>query len=664
MADGQQHSHPALHKVQIQSGVNTQATPTENSSRWSSSNLIRFKDGYIEKIGGWQQLTASALTGKSRGLHAFEDLNGNSYLLTGSNSSVQIYFNGAIYTLTTYGITHLITAPFLISTLTPHQITIRDFDANGLSLTQGIRFDVPVSWQSGGGNPTIYPTELGSLNDVTVPGLLSALVPGFVGAVVNDATGGYPPVYDTFSGQTQVDVTLKGHGLIVGSIYTVYNSVSVGGVTLLGPYTVTHIVSANQFEFIPSDVPQFSQTVNELVDSSGNPAGQISYRTAIPNTVRNWSLDNFGQIGLLCWENGPILYWQPPVTNLVALALPNAPTAATGMFVGMPQAQVIAYGCAVNQVQDFLLIQWSDAGNYTVWTADATNQAGSFRLSRGSKIIGGLQAPTISLIWTDIDLWSMQYVGPPFVYSFNIVQSGCGLIAPRAATVLYGTTYWRSQKQFFQFGTGGVNVLPCAVWDQVFSDLDPNSMDLIFAGSNAAFNEVWFYYASLSGGTGEIDSYVKFNVVSQAWDYGKLGRTAWIDQSVFGLPIGADLSSVLQQHETGYDNNGSAMTGVFAESGFIDLGEGTDIIFVDQLIPDFKWFGTGGYVTIKIYAQSYPGGLVNTYGPYQVNSSTRYLSLRNRARQIAFRVEWGEATGFSARMGANRLRTVAAGRVP
>jgi hypothetical protein len=221
-----------------------------------------------------------------------------------------------------------------------------------------------------------------------------------------------------------------------------------------------------------------------------------------------------------------------------------------------------------------------------------------------------------------------------------------------------------SQKQFFQFGSSGVSVLPCDVWDVVFDDIDPDFVELTFAGSNASFNEVMFYYASESGDAGEIDSYVKYNVVSHLWDYGKLDRTSWIDQSVFGSPIAVDSDEIIQQHEIGYDANGNAMLGVYAESGFVDLGEGSSIIFVDQIIPDFKWFGTGGYVIVTLYAQSYPGGLINTYGPYTVNRSTRFLSMRTRARQVAFRIEWGEATGFSARMGANRLRTGPAGRVP
>lgn len=647
-----------LSKVNVQPGVNTQATQTQNAGRWSLSNLIRWKDGFLEKIGGWQQLTATQVTGKSRGLHAFEDLDGNKYLLTGSNTAAQVYFNGALYTFTLLGTVHDLVTPFLHSAglLAPTEYIITD-PAHGQTAGTTFYFNIPATVDGVAFYPKAY----------VISTVLSVDAFNFIALSIHSTSvddSGNPPLFGTVANDPDIEVLFANHGLNAGDTFNVDLSSSLGGVTLFGPYIVQTVIDQDTFIINAPSPPTSTAAMYENQIDVLNPLGQISYATPVPASTTNWSFDNFGQIGLLSPNNGPLLAWTPPISNLNAVGVLNAPTINGGMFVAMPQAQVISYASEVNGIQDLLLARFSDAGNYTNWTADATNQAGSFRLSRGSKIVGGLQAPQVSLLWTDIDLWSMQYVGPPFVYSFNILQSGCGLIAQRAATVLYGTTYWMSQKQFFQFGSSGVSVLPCDVWDAVFGDLDPDFVDLTFAGSNASFNEIMFYYASESGDAGEIDSYVKYNVVSHLWDYGKLDRTSWIDQSVLGSPIGVDSNEIIQQHEIGYDANGVAMSDVFAESGFVDLGEGSDIIFVDQIIPDFKWFGTGGYVIVTLYAQSYPGGLVNTYGPYTVNQSTRFLSMRTRARQVAFRVEWGEATGFSARMGANRLRTGPAGRVP
>lgn len=676
-------SHTNLTKVQVQSGVNTQATPTANAGRWSSSNLVRFKDGFLQKLGGWEQLTATTVTGKSRGLHAFADLSGNKYLLTGSSTAAQVYFNGTLYTFGLFGTVSNPPVTLDPNTfqftgwlhsgglLDPNDYIVKDIGSNR-SMGDTMRFNIPASVDV----VTFYPKSY------TITSVLNADE-----FTINDPTlssqnvvwGGQPPLFVSPNPASSVDLTqfgvgLTSHGKNAGDTFNVDLATSVGGVDLFGPYTVSSVVDANDFFIAVGQPSLFAQTVYENVSplllggiaGTSTPLGQIAYQTPLPGTTVTWSFDNFGQIALLSPNDGALFFWQPPISGTpIAVGVANAPSINGGMFVAMPQAQVISYRAeSVSNIQDPLLIRFSDAGNYTNWTADATNQAGSFRLSRGSLIMGGLQAPQVTLIWTDTDLWSMQYIGPPFIYSFNIMQSGCGLIAQRAATTLYGATYWMSQNQFFQFGSSGVAVLPCDVWDIIFNDLDPNHINLINAGSNAAFNEVSFYYASKSGGTGEIDSYVKFNVVSNVWDYGKLDRTSWIDQSIFGTPIGVDSSLLIQQHEIGYDANGVAMTGVFAESGFVDLGDGTDIIFLDQLIPDFKWFGTGGYVIITLYCQSYPGGLINTYGPFPVNQSTKSISLRARARQVAFRIDWGNALGFAARLGANRLRTGSAGRVP
>jgi hypothetical protein len=269
------------------------------------------------------------------------------------------------------------------------------------------------------------------------------------------------------------------------------------------------------------------------------------------------------------------------------------------------------------------------------------------------------------MILTDIDMWVMQYVGPPFIYSFNIMGSGCGLISPRAITIIHNVTYWMSQKQFFVFASGSVQPLPCAVWDVVFTDLDQANSSKCFAGSNSAFNEVWFFYPSASGATGECDSYVKYSINTGLWDYGKLDRTAWIDQTIFGPPIGADTSRVIQQHEIGYDANGAAMDGVYIESGFVDVGAGgSDILFIDQIIPDLKWFGTDGFVILTLYLQQYPGAATVMQGPFTVTPKTRFVSLRIRARLIAFKIAWGEVQGFSARLGAISYRESSMGRRP
>lgn len=652
-------------KLNLTPGINTQATQTGNEGSWSSGNLIRWKDGYLEKLGGWQRLTATQLAGLSRGLHAYQDLNGNDYLASGAAAAFQIYTSGTIYTLDIFATVRTIDVPSMAaSTLAPHSVSIIDADAT-VNTGDKVYIAVPAAVDGIVVQPGTYTVDSGSGGG---GGPYSIAVSDLITSTVVD--GGTPPRFIVVGTlPDEAIVRLENHGYAADDTFTVNVATTVGAISLFGPYRITSIVDANMFVINVGPLG-YSTSVSyhayELQNAAGDPQTRIAYATSIPANTANWSIDNFGSALLACYQNGPLLAWNPPIGagNLALQGIPGAPSINTGMFVAMPQAQVIAFGSDVGGLQDPLLVRFSDAGNYTGWTASATNQAGSYRLSRGSGIIGGIQAPDTALLWTDIDLWSMKYVGTPLVYSFNIVQTGCGLIAQRARCALFGQTYWMSQKQFFTTGSGGVSVLPCPVWDEVFGDLDEDHLDIIWAESNAGFGEIMFFFASQSGGTGEIDKYAKYNVFNQLWDYGFLERTAGIDQSVFGSPIMIDANRRIQQHEIGYDDDNIAMSGAFIESGFLDIGEGDFMQLIQQIIPDFKWFGENGSVTIKLFCKNYPSDNGIMYGPYTVNSSTRFLSPRIRARQIAFRIEFAPVRGYGARLGATRYLGQPAGKRP
>ena len=575
-----------LSKINLHPGINTQATPTLNEGGWSGSNLVRWWDTFLEKVGGWTQLFSTTVAGLARGMHAYQGLSNDNYLLIGSSAAIQVYYSGTLYTLQCANVKN-ITTGWLTSTASSSTYTVTDV-AHGLTTGQQIKIVIPASV----GGITLFPQT------VTIT-KLTADTYTFVGNKVatSNETRGDSPLFQV-SGPLAIDafVSMTNNGLTYGDTFTVQVGVTVGGITFTpGDYVVVSL-SGTDIGITTSDgqVATGYGLVWENANQFGQSQGQLAYPATVTG-VNNWFLDNFGNIALLCF-GGPIYTWTPPPsagTFAPGLASP-APQLNNGMFVAMPQAQIITMGAEAAGIQDSLLLRWCDAGDYTSWVADATNQAGSFRLSRGSKIVGGLQAPQFTAIWTDIDLWSMQYIGPPFIYSFNVMASGCGLIAPRAATIIHNITFWMSQKQFFMMGAGGVEQLPCTVWDIVFKDLDSTNVSKCFAGSNSAYNEVWFFYPSASGATGECDSYVKYNITSKLWDYGKMPRTAWIDQTVFGPPISTDTSLVVQQQEVGYDANGTAISGAYALSGYIDLEDGDNMIFIDQLIPDFKWSGTGG----------------------------------------------------------------------
>lgn len=674
-----------IQKIILRPGLNTIATETLNEGGYSQSNLIRWRGGLAEKIGGWQRLYANSVLGVARGLHAFSDLNSINYLAIGTNSNLEILSQGILYDITPIASTTNATPDFT-TVATSNSVEVHDASYSP-NIGDYVNIFVPVSI---GGIVVqgLYPVAT-VIDSSHFTFLAASAATGSVGG------GGAVPLFTTTMSSPNVQVTLNNHGLIVGNNFSVQVSTAVGGITFLGNYVVTTVIDSNNFTFNSGTNASSSTNGSEnagnariyYLISAGpvsdtvlqgwgagrygeGPYGIGETSNSAINPARNWFLDNFGENLLAAPTNGPLYQWIPPVdlTNF-ATVVTEAPSMMAGMFVTMPAAQVVALGAEVSGTQDPLLIRWSDNGDYSSagsWTATVINQAGSYRLSRGSAIIGGLQAQQFGLIWTDIDLWSMQYIQPPFIYDFTTIAQNCGLLAPKSFVLLGNYAYWTSHSSFFIYGANGVAPLPCPIFDTVFKNLDYTNADKAFMGGNSLFNEWMFFFPSISGATGEIDMYAKYNVLEQLWDYGNLVRTCWIDQTGFdqGYPIGIDGAGLIQQHEVGYDADGVAMTDVFIESGYVDISDGLIYLFVDWIIPDFILTGSDPNVTITVYVTDYPGSTPTAFGPYTITQNMQfpYISIRTRARQMAFKVE-SDSVGTFWRIGAIRYRAAKSGRV-
>ncbi len=402
------------------------------------------------------------------------------------------------------------------------------------------------------------------------------------------------------------------------------------GATITGPITVQGVVSVNTWPFADVD---------------------------------DWTLDNWGSELISCPQNGAIYRWSAIDGGANSIIVPNAPTNNEGTLVAMPQRQIIAYGSTFNDIQDPLLVRWCDINDYDDWVANATNQAGSFRLATGSKIKFALQAMGQILLWTDVGLWSMQYVSLPAVYAFNELARGCGLIGRKSAAQASGGLFWMSQSQFFRLSGEGVQAMVCPVWDVIFQDIDLDYADNIRAAPNSRFNEVmWFYPTTGSGGVPT--KYVKYNLLTDQWDYGTLTRAAWIDQSVYGAPIAAGADRFIYQHEVGYDADGAAISASF-KTGYFALADGDQLAFIDQFWPDMKWAPYGdsgsGTVYITFHVTEYAGATPRVYGPYAVTRGTEYITPRFRARLIAIEVSSSDIGSFW-RLGNCRYRIQPDGR--
>lgn len=378
--------------------------------------------------------------------------------------------------------------------------------------------------------------------------------------------------------------------------------------------------------------------------------------TAITNTM-DWSLDNWGETLIASPLDGPIYEWSPSANNPTATIIPEAPQINEGVFVAMPQQQIIAYGSTFNGVKDALLIRWCDVANYNSWIGLVTNQAGSYRIPKGSRIIQGIQGPQQGLIWTDLAIWAMQYVGPPYVYQFNELGTGCGLIGRKAAASVNGVVYWMGQSQFFRLAGGGVEPIRCPVWDVIFQDLDTNNLDKIRVAPNSRFGEISWFYPTQSNG-GEVSHYVKYNFLLDQWDFGTLARTAWINESVLGPPIGAAPDQYIYQHETSTDADGQAINASF-QTGYFVLTEANVKMFIDQIWPDMKWGYYDGtqnaQVQLTFFVADYAGQTPLQYGPFLMTQATTFLTPRFRGRLVSIKVESNDIGSFW-RLGNIRYR--------
>lgn len=664
----------------LRPGINKQLSQSANRQGYSLCNLIRWKDGLPQKLGGWGRLSNTKLVGLARGLHAWADLAGIAYLIAGTDQRLHLCDGGTIYDITPLRLTRNPAVDFSTTIGSP-TVTIKDVAHGGLAGDW-----INLQTQVAVGGLVLY----GYYQIATVVDADNYTIIGPKNATATVSHGGAVASFHTNNTLPTVDVTLAAHGLVATNLYVVELPVTVGGITLSGTYSVTSITNANTFVITHSVVATSTATVSQ---NSGNarilyllPSGLSSAAYGIGygvgdfgsgdygtgsgvgalSPLREWFFDSWGQNALMNYTNGPFYIWVPPVgTNPRATVISQAPAINTASFVAMPQQIAVALGCETGGIFDPNLVRWCTVADYTVWIATATNQAGSYRIPTGSRIVGGIQAPQQGLIWTDLDLWSMRYIQPPFVFSFNRIAGNCGLISARAMWTAGTETYWLSSGGVFKIGSAGVEDVPCPVWDVIFKNINMTQAEKIFAAGNGDFNEIAWYYASATG-TGEVDSYVKINLSekdpngNQLWDYGSLARTAWEDRSVFGRPVGSDLNGYLQQHETSNNADGAAMTGSFVETGFIDLEEGQDCIFIDQVRPDFVR-DAGTILTITLKSQMAPEDTVKSYGPFSMPIGKKYVNPHVRGRQVAFHIGSDDLNSFW-RWGLIRYRYAPDGR--
>lgn len=665
--------------IRLIPGVDLEQSPTLNQTQLAQSNLIRFYGKLVQKIGGWQQLVSTTLTGICRGLHGWADLLGNSYVAAGTEQRLEVLSGGVLSDITPVVQT---TNPAVSFTTVISTTTVKITDASRSPLL-GDWINL-ITQVSVGGIVLFGFYQVTSVIDGTHYDIVAASP-----ATANATNSGAVPLYTTVNTQSIVTVTLNNHGFTAStSIFQALVTTAVATVVIFGAYTVLSVVDANNFTIQGSTSANASTTGSE---NGGNARIQYLLPTGtVIDTVqsgwgtglwgeglwgigsgsgplaplRQWSLDHWGQDLVASPNNLGIYYWQPP-TIAPAIIMPNAPAENTTVYV-MSQVQIVVSLGATDpntSNQDPLLSRWCDQGDFTDWTASATNQAGSFRFPTGSALVGGLAVGLGSIDWTDQDVWSRTYLGFPLVFGFNRIATGCGLLAQRCSGSVGNLVIWLSSNhQFFSMTLGGGTPTPmeCPVWDFYWNNTDKSNLGQYHCAVNSNFNEMaWHFPIALTSPLYNPlapMAYVKFNYVENAWDYGlssQYQRTAWNGPYPDGAPIGTDLSGLIQAHEVGTDANGVGMQWSW-QTGYFSLMEGEDFIFADMIIPDMVSTG-GPTFTPSVEAVDWPFAGPSPVTVPLIGPLSQFVTFSARGRQLSFGLA-GSDLGTFNRLGAFRVR--------
>jgi len=688
-----------LQKLQFKPGINREGTNYSNEGGWYDCDKVRFRSGNPEKIGGWAQQSPNQYIGVARALWGWVDLSGNNFLGIGTNLKYYIE-KGADY----YDVTPIITTSTLVNKCSTAFSTLNGgitATATTLTLTSAASF--PLT----GGIIRIDSEDISYTSKAsnTLTGLIRGLN-STTAAVHNTAAnvGGYT-----------VTITDVSYNPFAGDYLTITGGTPFGGITLSGEYVVTEVPSASTYTitaatFATSLVSATGGTIvvayqipvgtNVAVFGTGWGTGPWSrgawgsgYTSILRTQLRLWSNDNYGQNLFIAPRAGAVYYWlassgvatraQPLDTLATAAGKDGAyvPNNVLQVITAPIQQFVICMGSnpyisgSPNSTFNPLLVRWSDQADEYEWVPSVTNQSGEFALSNGSEIIGARTTRQEILIWTDTALYSMQYLGAPYVWGFQILMDNLSIMSPNAMITVNNVTYWMGRDKFYMY-SGRVETLPCTIRQYIFQDINLDQNYQIFAGSNEGYNEVWWFYVSNdTAGNTIIDKYVIFNYLDQVWYYGSMGRTAWLDSSLQPYPLAADYNSRLLYHENGVNDNSTTATlpiDAYVQSSDFDIGDGHNFGFVWRILPDVNFNGSNANapsVTMTVLPRQNSGTAYgqadnpvvqssnvysNTQNFYNVQEFTGQVYTRIRGRQMAFRIE-SNTVGVAWQLGAPRI---------
>jgi hypothetical protein len=610
-----------LQKIVFKPGVNRENTRYTTEGGWYDCDKVRFRQGTPEKIGGWQRISATTFLGVCRSLWNWVTLGSQNLLGVGTNLKFYIE-NGGAY-----------------NDITPLRV-------------------VPAATL--GNNP--FSTTSGSTT-----------------VTVTDAAGGYADgAFVTFSGATAVGgLDLNGEYQLttIGTSTTTYNITAASAASSTATGGGAAVVAAYQI----NPGPEYAVPLSGWGAGAWG-SGTWGLGSTSVDALRIWNQNNFGQ-DLIFGPRGEGLYYWDANTSLTTRGVllsslagaSDVPLYQNFLLVSDASRFVIVFG--TNEIGDTILdpmlIRWSDQEDPVQWTPAITNQAGSVRLSHGSRIVTALQSRQEILVYTDASVYSLQYLGPPFVWGSQLLADNISIVGPNAATIASGVSYWMGVDKFYKYD-GRVQTLRCDLREYIFSDINSAQYEQVFASTNEGFNEVWFFYCSENSTA--IDKYVVYNYGEDIWYYGTMARTAWLDSGLRNYPLAATYNHNVVNQEQGVDDNetGTALPiEAYITSSEFDIGDGHNFGFVWRVLPDITFRGStaaspqatmylkplqnsgSGYNNPESVAGSNSGAVTRT-AVIPVEQFTGQINTRVRGRQMAFKID-SNALGVTWQLGAPRM---------
>jgi len=739
-----------LQKLQFRPGINRENTSYANEGGYYAANKIRFRSGQPEKVGGWTKDTGTNLSalkpttgtlwGVCRALWNWLNLSGYNLLSLGTNFKyyIQSGTNGFYYDVTPLRTTT--TAGEVTFAASNGSTTITVSDAgHGAQTGDFVTYSGAVSL---GGNITA--TILNAEFQITYVSSNQYTITSSVAATAGDSGNGGASVVGAYQITTGNAIYTQnvgwGAGTWGGVVFGTATTAVSGG-TLSSSNTTVTVTSTTGFStptgtlLIDQETITYTGTTGTTftgctrgVSGTGSgaatthangaavvqstsftgwgvsaPAGQ-----GIGQQLRTWSQSNFGEDLVFNPRGGALYYWANsasantfnrgqylgPSTAVVTKSGTittdaYCPTVANFVTVSDASRFVLVFGCNDygSTVQDPLLIRWSDQESFATWYPAITNQAGSYRLSHGSQIITAMQTRQEILVLTDSAIYSMQYLGPPYVWSFQIMGDNISIAGPNAIATANNITYWMGTDKFYMY-SGRVQTLPSTLREYVYNDINLDQSFQFMAGTNEGYNEVWWQYCS--SGSNVIDRYVIYNHLDDVWYYGDWvnytgtayqGRTAWLDSALRAYPMattygvaGGSTNTLLVYHENGVDDgtvNPAVPIVAQVTSSDFDIGDGHNFGFVWRLIPDLTFDGSTVNQPIAMFTvlpranSGAPYG--NSNNPdvvsaqnyqnqrnYAVQQFTQQVYVRIRGRQMAFKVSSDEL-GVQWQLGVPRI---------